>query len=159
MARLSGCAPRPFSADRSSKGNSYCHDGWYVENGQIRNSNQYSSRVAGCIDSTLCQSPSRLPARTSSSLTPDPGNGVSPHYWDCYPGVWQQSWTAHADGRIELTGTGKGATDALTQASASTSDGDVTKLVQLWKCYTGNPNQQFDMYVARGGPDGSKPYF
>jgi hypothetical protein len=56
--------------------------------------------------------------------------------WECYDGVWQQSWTYHANGQIELTGRG---------LCLDVTDGNPELNLQLWQCYEGNVNQQFDM--------------
>lgn len=69
-------------------------------------------------------------------LTVDPGNGVQPHMWQCYPGAPQQNWVYRSDGLIELSGRG---------LCLDLTDGDTYKNVQLWACDGGNRNQQWDV--------------
>ena len=39
--------------------------------------------------------------------------------WDCYDGAWQQQWTHHPDGRIELVGKGQYEVVALKHSTAA----------------------------------------
>ncbi|KLT45727.1 hypothetical protein CC85DRAFT_282355 [Cutaneotrichosporon oleaginosum] len=90
----------------------YCNPSWSVTG----NINQGPTR---CMDATLY-----------------PGNGVKPHMWQCYNGVWQQQWRYHADGTIRLDGH---------NLCLDVTDGDPTKPVQMWECFPGNTNQQWDL--------------
>jgi hypothetical protein len=56
--------------------------------------------------------------------------------WQCYDGVWQQQWRYHADGTIRLDGH---------NLCLDVTDGDPTKDVQMWECFPGNTNQQWDL--------------
>ncbi len=108
--------------------------------GRIRSAHNDYRQPDYCLDSTLCASlpaslPSRLLVPLRFLLTPDPGNGVQPHAWECYDGAWQQNWVYHANGAVELAGRG---------LCLDVTDGDTTKKVQLWEC-TGGPNQQWDI--------------
>ncbi len=94
-----------------------------------------SASTARCVSrphlhSLISPTPS-LPLR---SLTTDPSNGIKPHLWDCYPGAWQQSWTIHASGLIELTGT---------NLCLDVVDGVSDPGLQLWQCDADNSNQEW----------------
>ncbi|KLT45729.1 hypothetical protein CC85DRAFT_282356 [Cutaneotrichosporon oleaginosum] len=97
----------------------YCGTSWYLNDGAIGTAWPGAPFTGRCIDSTLY-----------------PGNGVQPHMWDCYAGAWQQSWTHHANGQIELTGRGY---------CLDVRDGVASNGLQLWECVDGNINQQFDI--------------
>ncbi|BEJ18238.1 hypothetical protein CspHIS471_0705150 [Cutaneotrichosporon sp. HIS471] len=111
--------------------NMYCAIS-FVFNGQFFGlDSQNTTSPEYCIDATL-----------------NPGNGVQPHAWECIDGAWQQNWVFHTDGRIELAGWG---------LCLDVTDGDTDKPIQLWECFAGNTNQQFDIGPFPGDY-GTVPY-
>lgn len=74
----------------------------------------------------------RFWAARSTQLTPAPRNGTPLKVWDCYPGLFQQTWE-RKEGKFRLKGT---------NLCIDVRDGNPKLGLQLWECIEGPHDNQ-----------------